>query len=63
MMTLGTEEGEAPGYVAGETVYHASLDAMEYHSILERNGVHVRDFVVNDASCGGANVLFAQKTA
>lgn len=61
MMTLGTEEGEAHGHVDGQIVYHASLDQAEYCSILERAGVVLRDFVVNDVTCGGTNVLLAQK--
>lgn len=61
MMTLGTQEGEAHGHVDGDIVYHASLDDAEYRAILHTHGVAVEDFVHNDQSCGGTNVLFARR--
>lgn len=61
MMTLGTEEGEAQGHVDGQVVYHASLSEDEYRRTLDAQGVEVIDFVKQDRTCGGANVLFARR--
>ena len=61
MMTLGIEEGEGHGHVDGEIVYHASLSDAEYRQILALAGLEVVDFVHNDPSSGGANVLFARR--
>lgn len=61
MMTLGVDEGEAHGHVDGDIVYHASLSDPEYRRILAAAGVEVIDFVHNDQSCGGTNILFARR--
>ncbi|WP_375174926.1 class I SAM-dependent DNA methyltransferase [Pseudooceanicola sp.] len=61
VMTLGVEEGEISGHVEGEEVYHASLSEAEYRQILADAGVEVVQFLHDDWSCGGANVLFARR--
>lgn len=63
MMTLGIEEGEVTGHVGDAPVYHGSLSAEEYRATLTGLGVEVLDFVFDDPTCGGANVLFARRGA
>lgn len=61
MLTVGPEAGEAWGRVAGEPVYHASLDIAEYDAILRREAMEVVDFVANDPACNGHSVLLAKR--
>ena len=60
MFTSGPAHGEAIGRFAGEPLYHASLDAAEYRSLLDRNGFHVVSHVVEDPDCGGHTIWLAQ---
>jgi SAM-dependent methyltransferase len=60
MFTSGPAHGEAIGSFAGEPLYHASLDAAEYRSLLDRNGFHVVSHVVEDPDCGGHTIWLAQ---
>jgi trans-aconitate methyltransferase len=60
MFTSGPAHGEAIGSFAGEPLYHASLDAAEYRSLLDRNGFHVVAHVVEDPDCGGHTIWLAQ---
>lgn len=60
MFTSGPAHGEAIGSFAGERLYHASLDAAEYRSLLDRNGFRVVSHVVEDPGCGGHTVWLAQ---
>lgn len=60
MFTSGPSQGEVVGNFAGEPLYHASLDAAEYRSLLDRNGFRVVSHVVEDADCGGHTVWLAQ---
>lgn len=60
MFTSGPSQGEVVGSFAGEPLYHASLDAAEYRSLLDRNGFRVVSHVVEDADCGGHTVWLAQ---
>ena len=60
MFTSGPAHGEAIGSFAGEPLYHASLDAAEYRSLLDRNGFRVVSHVVEDPGCGGHTVWLAQ---
>lgn len=60
MFTSGPAHGEAIGNFAGEPLYHASLDAAEYRSLLDRNGFRVVSHVVEDPDCGGHTVWLAQ---
>ena len=60
MFTSGPAHGEAIGNLAGERLYHASLDAAEYRSLLDRNGFRVVSHVVEDPDCGGHTVWLAQ---
>ena len=61
MFTSGPAHGEAIGDFAGEPLYHASLDAAEYRSLLDRNGFRVVSHVVEDPECGGHTVWLAQR--
>jgi SAM-dependent methyltransferase len=60
MFTSGPAYGEAIGDLGGEPLYHASLDAAEYRSLLDRNGFRVVAHVVEDPACGGHTVWLAQ---
>lgn len=60
MFTSGPAHGEAIGRLAGEPLYHASLDAAEYRSLLDRNGFRVVSHVVEDPDCGGHTIWLAQ---
>jgi len=61
MVTVGTEEGEVVGHVAGERVYHSSLAPEAYRQILNDLGMEIIDFVFEDPQCDYATVLLAQK--
>ncbi|MDZ4762107.1 MAG: class I SAM-dependent methyltransferase [Alphaproteobacteria bacterium] len=61
MFTSGPEHGEAIGEFEGEALYHASLSAEEYRSLLARAGFDVLEHVVRDATCGGATVWLARR--
>lgn len=60
MFTSGPAHGEAIGSFAGEPLYHASLDAAEYRSLLDQNGFRVVSHVVEDPDCGGHTIWLAQ---
>jgi trans-aconitate methyltransferase len=60
MFTSGPAHGEAIGSLAGEPLYHASLDAAEYRSLLDRNGFRVVSHIVEDPDCGGHTIWLAQ---
>lgn len=60
MLTIGHESGEVLGAVAGEQVYHSSLDPEEYKSILTAAGLKQVEIVFQDPTCGQRTVLLAQ---
>ena len=60
MFTSGPAHGEAIGRFAEEPLYHASLDAVEYRSLLREAGFDVIDHVVEDPACGGHTIWLAQ---
>jgi len=61
LFTSGPGDGEAIGSYAGEPLYHASLSAHEYRSLLRDNGFAVRDHVAEDPQCGQHTVWLAQR--
>lgn len=61
MFTSGPAHGEAIGSFGGEPLYHASLDAAEYRSLLDQNGFRVVSHVVEDPDCGGHTIWLAQR--
>ena len=61
LFTSGPLHGEAIGSYRGEPLYHASLAAEEYRSLLRANGFVVVDHVAEDPDCGGHTVWLAQQ--
>ena len=61
MFTSGPTHGEAIGTWQGEPLYHASLDAAEYRSLLEYNDFHVESHVVEDPDCGKHTIWLARR--
>ena len=60
MFTSGSSHGEAIGEFQGEALYHGSLDSSEYRLLLSNNGFDVLSHVVDDPTCGGRTIWFAQ---
>jgi hypothetical protein len=60
MFTTGTAHGLAIGSYRGEPLYHASLAAHEYETLLETNGFRVVAHLVEDPNCGGHTIWLAQ---
>jgi predicted TPR repeat methyltransferase len=61
LFTSGPSACIAIGNIYGYDLFHASLDAVEYQSLLTRYGFEVLLHVVNDPECGGHTVWLAQK--
>lgn len=61
MFTSGPAFGEAIGTLAGEPLYHASLDPEEYRLLIEAGGFDVVDHVTEDPECGGHTVWLARR--
>jgi hypothetical protein len=62
MFTSGNDAGEVWSENGGEPLYHASLAAAEYRSLLQEHGFSALHHVVDDAACGGATVWIARLT-
>lgn len=62
MVTVGHENGEVTGTVAGQPVYHSSLSKDEYTQILESNKMEIILFNLQDSECGGLSVFLAKRT-
>jgi trans-aconitate methyltransferase len=60
LFTSGPSHAEAIGAFEGEALYHASLAADEYRSLLHDNGFRVVRHVAEDPGCGGHTVWLAQ---
>ncbi len=60
MFTSGPSHGVAMGVFEGEALYHASLDADEYRTLLAQSGFDVVAHVAEDPGCGGHTVWLAQ---
>jgi SAM-dependent methyltransferase len=56
MFNTGPEHGEAIGCYRGEPLYHASLAAAEYVTLIGESGFKVVDHVANDEQAGGRTV-------
>jgi SAM-dependent methyltransferase len=61
VFTTGPAHGEAIGSYCGEPLYHASLAAEEYRSLLDENGFAVVKYVAEDPACRGHTVWLARK--
>lgn len=62
LVTVGPDRCETTGTVAGHMVYHASLSAAEYATLLERNGLRLTGFLAEDPECDSHSVLMARRT-
>lgn len=62
MFTSGTHLGEAIGDLAGQPLYHGSLDCLEYQDLLAQHGFTVLRHVECDPDCGGATVWLARQS-
>jgi SAM-dependent methyltransferase len=60
MFNTGPAFGEAIGDYRGDPLYHASLDTIEYRSLLARYGFELIDHVIEDAQAGGRTVWLAR---
>ena len=61
MFTSGYSKGEAVGALEGDPLYHGSLDAEEYRSLLDAAGFSVIEHVVEDPGCGHRTVWLARQ--
>lgn len=61
LLTVGHEEGEVTGEVAGQKVFHSSLSQKEYEDILEQCDVEIIEFNLQDPQCHGFSVILGQK--
>ena len=61
MFTSGPGLGEAIGEFEGEPLYHASLDAEEYRSLLAAHGFSVVQHMAEDPTCGGHTIWLARR--
>lgn len=59
LLTIGDKASEVLGTVAGQQVYHASLDGSEYEKILRSAGFAEVTIVLCDEDCGGHSLLLA----
>ncbi|WP_299426920.1 class I SAM-dependent methyltransferase [uncultured Shimia sp.] len=60
LLTVGDDEGEVTGSVAGEPVYHGSLSPAEYLDTLQAAGFAEITYTPNDPSVLGRYVLLAR---
>lgn len=60
MFSSGPEHGEAIGELGGEPLYHASLSAEEYQTLLQDNGFKLIKMIAEDVECTGHKVWLAQ---
>jgi 2-polyprenyl-3-methyl-5-hydroxy-6-metoxy-1,4-benzoquinol methylase len=61
MFSSGPAEGSAIGTLEGEPLYHGSLGADEYRSLLAAAGFELLDHVVEDLACGGRTIWLARQ--
>ena len=59
IFTSGPSQGEAIGIFQGERLYHGSLDASEYRSLLAGSGFEVESHVVEDPTCVNHTIWLA----
>jgi 2-polyprenyl-3-methyl-5-hydroxy-6-metoxy-1,4-benzoquinol methylase len=61
MFNAGFGHGEAMGWYRGDPLYHASLDALEYKTLLADFGFELIEHSVNDFAKGGRIFWLAQR--
>ncbi|MFW1839769.1 class I SAM-dependent methyltransferase [Acinetobacter gyllenbergii] len=60
MFSSGPAQGEAIGELGGEPLYHASLSAEEYQTLLQHNGFKLIKMIAEDVECTGHTIWLAQ---
>jgi SAM-dependent methyltransferase len=60
MFSSGPAQGEAIGELGGEPLYHASLSAEEYQTLLQDNGFKLIKMIAEDVECTGHTIWLAQ---
>lgn len=60
LFTSGPEEGEIWSDNGGENLYHASLAAEEYKTLLANHGFELLDYKINDKDCNDHTVWLAR---
>jgi SAM-dependent methyltransferase len=60
MFTSGPSCGESIGTYKGEPLYHGSLDAAEYRSLLDDNGFDVVSHAIEDPACAYHTIWLAR---
>jgi len=53
MFNAGFDHGEAVGSYRGDPLYHASLDASEYQTLLADTGFELIEHSINEPAKGG----------
>ncbi len=61
LFTIGPDDSEARGLVAGRPVYHASLSPAEYATLLQDQGLRLTGFLAEDPDCDSHSVMMARK--
>jgi len=61
MFNAGFSHGEGIGCYRGDPLYHASLDAAEYESLLIKAGFELLEHSINDPAKGGRIVWIARR--
>jgi SAM-dependent methyltransferase len=61
MFNTGPAFGVALGGYRGDPLYHASLDADEYRTLLARHAFELIDHAIEDAEAGGRTVWLARR--
>jgi len=62
MFNAGLTHGEAIGSYRGDPLYHASLGAAEYASLLAKAGFEIIEHSINDPEKGGRIVWITRVT-
>jgi len=60
LFTSGPGDGVVVGELYGRALYHASLSAEEYRTLLDGHGFSVLRHCVEDPACGGHTVWLAE---
>lgn len=61
MFTAGPSNGEVLGRVNGFDVYHSSMSSDEYKTELEKLGMQIIDYKLEDSSCNMHSVYLAKR--
>ena len=61
MFNTGPEHGEGIGSYRGDPLYHASLAADEYETLIAKSGFEAIDHAVNDRRAGGRTVWLCRR--